>query len=244
MLALVVELLVTALTGAALGFEATSFFVDEGNRPRLGQAFLVIDPDALAGRDRLRRADRDADRGDARRSRCSSAGRAPRRVASRGARADGVEIPPALADQLEALGAERRRCVTFRRARYRRTIRNSASQPRSTQIPSRDVPQVCPSMQGACESWRTSCALANPAGRAEVVLVFPAFANEQSRAARHGSRSIRSLYLEVRLAAAPTPRCRSARQPQLRPWTQGVRERSRTRVALTIVSPVGQKSCR
>ena len=51
MLALVVELLVTALTGAAMGFEANSFFVDEGNRPRLGQAFLVIDPDALAGRE-------------------------------------------------------------------------------------------------------------------------------------------------------------------------------------------------
>jgi len=50
MLALVVELLVTALTGAAIGFEASSFFVDEGNRPRLGQAFLVIDPDALGGR--------------------------------------------------------------------------------------------------------------------------------------------------------------------------------------------------
>ena len=50
MLALVVELLVTTLTGAALGFEASTFFVDEGNRPRLGQAFLVIDPGALAGR--------------------------------------------------------------------------------------------------------------------------------------------------------------------------------------------------
>jgi (2R)-3-sulfolactate dehydrogenase (NADP+) len=50
MLALVVEVLVTSLTGAALGFEATSFFVDEGNRPRLGQAFLAIDPAALAGR--------------------------------------------------------------------------------------------------------------------------------------------------------------------------------------------------
>jgi (2R)-3-sulfolactate dehydrogenase (NADP+) len=50
MLALVVELLVTALTGAAMGFEATSFFVDAGNRPRLGQLFLVIDPVALAGR--------------------------------------------------------------------------------------------------------------------------------------------------------------------------------------------------
>lgn len=50
MLALVVEVLVTALTGSAIGFEAGSFFVDEGNRPRLGQAFLVIDPAALAGR--------------------------------------------------------------------------------------------------------------------------------------------------------------------------------------------------
>ena len=50
MLALIVELLVTALTGAAIGFEATSFFIDEGNRPRLGQAFLVIDPAALSGR--------------------------------------------------------------------------------------------------------------------------------------------------------------------------------------------------
>lgn len=51
MLALTVELLVTALTGAHFGFEASSFFIDEGNRPRLGQAFLVIDPAALAGRD-------------------------------------------------------------------------------------------------------------------------------------------------------------------------------------------------
>ena len=50
MLALVVELLACALTGAAFGYEADSFFVDEGNRPRLGQAFLVVDPDALAGR--------------------------------------------------------------------------------------------------------------------------------------------------------------------------------------------------
>jgi (2R)-3-sulfolactate dehydrogenase (NADP+) len=50
MLALVIELLVTALIGARFGFEATSFFVDEGDRPRIGQGFLVIDPHALAGR--------------------------------------------------------------------------------------------------------------------------------------------------------------------------------------------------
>jgi (2R)-3-sulfolactate dehydrogenase (NADP+) len=51
MLALVVELLCCALTGAAFGFEADSFFADAGNRPRIGQAFLVIDPAALAGED-------------------------------------------------------------------------------------------------------------------------------------------------------------------------------------------------
>lgn len=51
MLALMVELLVTALSGAAIGFEASSFFVDEGNQPRIGQAFLVIDPDALGGQE-------------------------------------------------------------------------------------------------------------------------------------------------------------------------------------------------
>lgn len=51
MLALVVELLVTAVIGAQFGFEASSFFVEEGNRPGIGQAFIVVDPGALAGRD-------------------------------------------------------------------------------------------------------------------------------------------------------------------------------------------------
>lgn len=51
MLALTVELLVTALIGANFGFEASSFFVDEGNRPNIGQSFIVVDPGALAGRE-------------------------------------------------------------------------------------------------------------------------------------------------------------------------------------------------
>ncbi len=51
MLALIVELLVTSVIGAQFGFEASSFFVDEGNAPRIGQAFVVIDPGALAGKD-------------------------------------------------------------------------------------------------------------------------------------------------------------------------------------------------
>jgi (2R)-3-sulfolactate dehydrogenase (NADP+) len=49
MLALMVELMVTALTGAQFGAEADSFFADAGNKPRIGQAFIAIDPGALAG---------------------------------------------------------------------------------------------------------------------------------------------------------------------------------------------------
>ena len=49
MLALVFELICAALTGAAIGAEADSFFWEKGNRPRIGQAFMAIDPGALAG---------------------------------------------------------------------------------------------------------------------------------------------------------------------------------------------------
>jgi (2R)-3-sulfolactate dehydrogenase (NADP+) len=102
MLALVVELLVTALTGAALGFEASSFFVDAGNRPRIGQAFIVIDPAALAGRDAyfarvealLAAMLEDPN------VRLPGARRA---ALSRKASAEGVEIAQALADQLRTL---------------------------------------------------------------------------------------------------------------------------------------------
>ncbi len=52
MLALAFELVCTALTGAAIGAEADSFFSEQGNKPRIGQAFLAIDPGALAGMDR------------------------------------------------------------------------------------------------------------------------------------------------------------------------------------------------
>ena len=43
-LALMVELLAAALTGAHFGFEASSFFDAEGPPPHVGQLFLVIDP--------------------------------------------------------------------------------------------------------------------------------------------------------------------------------------------------------
>jgi (2R)-3-sulfolactate dehydrogenase (NADP+) len=51
MLALTIELLVTALTGAHFGFEADSFFDVKGNKPKLGQLFLVINPNAMGGAD-------------------------------------------------------------------------------------------------------------------------------------------------------------------------------------------------
>jgi (2R)-3-sulfolactate dehydrogenase (NADP+) len=52
MLALAFELVCASLTGSAIGAEADSFFSEEGNKPRIGQAFLAIDPGALAGRER------------------------------------------------------------------------------------------------------------------------------------------------------------------------------------------------
>ena len=104
MLALVVELLVTALTGAAVGFEASSFFVDEGNRPRIGQAFVAIDPDALAGNagyfervETLVAAMLD-DEG----VRLPGARRA---ALAECAAQDGVDIAPALLQQLQVLAA-------------------------------------------------------------------------------------------------------------------------------------------
>jgi (2R)-3-sulfolactate dehydrogenase (NADP+) len=49
MLALVIELLACALSGAAFGFESDSFFSNEGKPTRIGQGILAVDPGALAG---------------------------------------------------------------------------------------------------------------------------------------------------------------------------------------------------
>ncbi|WP_137126688.1 Ldh family oxidoreductase [Roseomonas sp. HF4] len=104
LLAMVVELLCCALTGAAFGFEADSFFEEEGNRPRLGQALLVVDPGALAGADAFARRIEDfvaamvAEEGV----------RLPgsrRDALTTTAMAAGVEIPDALHQRLVALGA-------------------------------------------------------------------------------------------------------------------------------------------
>jgi (2R)-3-sulfolactate dehydrogenase (NADP+) len=49
-LALMVEGLCVALTGAALSFENDSYF-EPGGKPRIGHAIVAIDPDAVAGAD-------------------------------------------------------------------------------------------------------------------------------------------------------------------------------------------------
>jgi (2R)-3-sulfolactate dehydrogenase (NADP+) len=104
MLALVVELLVTALTGARFGFEASSFFADEGNAPRIGQAFVLIDPAALAGADvyfeRIEAVIDEMLRDDGVRL----AG-ARRLVLERKARAEGLVLPDTLVAQLDALSS-------------------------------------------------------------------------------------------------------------------------------------------
>ena len=50
-LALMVEVLAAALTSAAFGFEASSFFDAEGAPPHVGQLLIAIDPGAFAGTD-------------------------------------------------------------------------------------------------------------------------------------------------------------------------------------------------
>ena len=49
-LALMVEVLCVALTGAAFSFENDSYF-EPGNKPRIGHAILAFDPAALVGGD-------------------------------------------------------------------------------------------------------------------------------------------------------------------------------------------------
>jgi (2R)-3-sulfolactate dehydrogenase (NADP+) len=102
MLALMFELLCAALTGAAIGPEADSFFSEEGNRPKIGQSFIAIDPGALAGQEkylervqtvvRTMLADPEVRLPGARRF-----------AAEKSARAQGIEIPDELLAQIEQL---------------------------------------------------------------------------------------------------------------------------------------------
>jgi (2R)-3-sulfolactate dehydrogenase (NADP+) len=101
MLALMFELICAALTGSAIGPEADSFFSDEGNKPRIGQAFLAIDPSALAGMDRY------FERVEAvvTRMLADPDVRLPgaRRFASEKKSMDGIDVPDELIGQIEKL---------------------------------------------------------------------------------------------------------------------------------------------
>ena len=103
MLALMVELLVTAVIGAQFGFEASSFFVDEGNQPGIGQAFIVIDPGALAGTDRYYDRMETVIAEMLRDDGVRLAG-ARRLVLERKAAKDGLQVADAVVAQLEKLG--------------------------------------------------------------------------------------------------------------------------------------------
>ena len=101
MLALMFELVCAALTGSAIGPEADSFFSEEGNRPRIGQAFIAIDPSALAGRDKyFERVEAVAGA-----MLTDAEVRLPgaRRFAAEAAAKKGIEIPDDLLAQIEKL---------------------------------------------------------------------------------------------------------------------------------------------
>jgi (2R)-3-sulfolactate dehydrogenase (NADP+) len=103
MLALVVELLSCALTGAAFSFENDSYF-EPGNKPRIGHAVIAIDPGALAGSEgyftRLEvlvahMLDEDGVRLPGRR----------RHEAMRHASRTGIDVPSALLEELHRLAS-------------------------------------------------------------------------------------------------------------------------------------------
>lgn len=103
MLALVVELLSVALTGAAFGFENDSYF-EPGGKPCIGHAIVAIDPRALVG------AERYSERVEALMTAmlAEPGVRLPgarRQQAAAAARAAGLAIPEALAQELAALAA-------------------------------------------------------------------------------------------------------------------------------------------
>lgn len=102
-LALMVEVLCVALTGAAFSFENDSYF-EPGGKPRIGHAILAIDPGALAGADayfsRLETmiAKMLADEG-------VRLPGARRQQASAKARSEGIDVPDTLANELRQLAA-------------------------------------------------------------------------------------------------------------------------------------------
>src|ERR1051325_5263375 len=101
MLALMFELICAALTGAAIGPEADSFFSEEGNKPKIGQAFIAIDPAALAGSEKF--AERVETVVSAMLSDPEVRLPGARRFAAEAAAKNGIEVPDELVGQIEKL---------------------------------------------------------------------------------------------------------------------------------------------
>jgi len=104
MLALTVELLVCALSGAAFGFESDSFFTEEGRPTRIGQALLAIDPRALAGEEVYLERVETLIAAMTEDPEVRLPGERRRRNAER-ARAEGLEVPADLLASIRALAA-------------------------------------------------------------------------------------------------------------------------------------------
>jgi len=103
-LALMVELLAAAVTGASFASEASSFLDGAGAPPNVGQLFIAISPDAFAGRDRV------LERIEAMASSIENDGDArlpgTRRLARRAAaERDGISIDARLMREIESLAA-------------------------------------------------------------------------------------------------------------------------------------------
>lgn len=102
-LAVMVEILSAALTGSHFGFEASSLFDAEGDKPNLGQTLIAIDPDTASGGSFAERMTTfvgaiDAEHG----ARLPGSRRLQRRAA---AAAGGIDIPAPLHREITALAA-------------------------------------------------------------------------------------------------------------------------------------------
>ena len=102
-IALLVELLAAALTGATFSFAASSFLDDKGGPPRTGQLFIAIDPGAFAGAELVTRVELLLEAMSA-----QSGVRLPgsRRIAARAeAATDGIRVDRPLYDSIVRLHA-------------------------------------------------------------------------------------------------------------------------------------------
>jgi len=104
-LALMVEALCVALTGAALSVENDSYF-EPGNQPRIGHALIVINPAALAGSEVYAARIEDLVSGMLKDAGVRLPG-ARRQQAAAQARQEGLQLPEALHRELLQLAGQK-----------------------------------------------------------------------------------------------------------------------------------------